>query len=210
MCRRPIAWLFTAMFLGGCGHLPPASTAMPRAPLAVSQVVATDDSDRAIKDVLARHMPYMLTTCDADHDGVISREEYMATHSQGAAWLFQATFDHNRDALITPAEYADALETNGPLKAYRGFLANELQVAIAPYLADQSFNAPDLRAYVTNTLGLSAGESQLALLFAQLDLDRDGRIYASSAERVAFDAYFALQQLQTALCMPVAPLASKK
>lgn len=217
--HRLAALAGVAALLTACGTAPrtgiaaPAKGAMAAQSAALSlaaKALKDDPNDPThqkmnaiVKDVLTGYYAQLLQTADTNHDGAVSRDEYAAGHSQDASWLFQATFDENRDGIITQAEWDKAMATDAPVDQYHHFTESQMEKAIAPYMADKQFTSAELRTYLVSDLGLHGDWPQIFKLLAKLDLNKDGKLLDAPGEGPAFMLTFARQQMEKALGLPV-------
>lgn len=212
---RLLALAAAAAMLVGCGRSVSPMAARQVASATTAQSVAAsllkDDPDHQqmnaiVKGVLDGMYASLLQTADTNHDGAVSRDEYAKNHTNDASWLFQATFDENRDGVITQAEYDKAMASGQPVELYHKFTEDQMEKAIAPYVADKKFTAQEIRTYMTTDLGLTGDWPQIFKIMSKLDLNKDGSVLSGPGEGSAFLLFFAQAQMQHALSLPVSPL----
>lgn len=211
---RLLALVVLGATLAGCGVSPRGLVAPKVSAQAAAQAKKSplkDESDHAqmnaiVKGVLGGMFGELVANSDANKDGAVSRDEYATGRSNEAAWLFQATFDENRDGNITAAEFDKAMATGAPIEAYHKFTEEAMDKAITPYMKDKNFDQQKVRSYLTRDLGLTADFLQLFALMDKLDLNKDGKVLSAAGEGPAFLLTFARPQMQKATGLAVQPI----
>jgi hypothetical protein len=202
-----IAAAVATVTLAGCGTQP-QSLAGARVPASVKAKADDHDVTHAklnaiVKATLVEHKAFVFGGVDGNRDGKVTKSEYAQDRQADAVNQFFASFDGNGDGAVTATEYDAGLKGEAAIEAYHHLTEARMGAAIKPYTADKSFEAEELRDYMTKDLGMTADWPFIYQILAEIDLNGDDKVLNSPGEGPAFLLKFAKPQLQQALGMPV-------